>query len=291
MIKTSQKNRSPTENLKETLTVLFTNKLALFGFCFLSLQIMLAVFAPFLSSHSFEETNLLLGASPPSTDHLLGTDDLGRDLFVRILYGSRVSLLVGFLATLVSVIIGVIYGGISGYVGGKTDLIMMRFVEVLYSLPFTFLVIMLMVLFGRNIYFLFLALGAVQWLTMARIVRGQVMSLLNQSFVQAAQVTGASHARILFQHILPNTTGPIIVYATLLVPAVVLEEAFLSFLGLGVQEPMASWGTLIQNGVGAMEVYPWMLVFPSVSLVVTLMALNFIGDGLGQAINPHALKR
>jgi oligopeptide transport system permease protein len=272
---------------KDSWRRLRKNPSAIFGLGFLLVQACLALLAPYLSSYSYEHADLLLGALPPGGEHLLGTDDLGRDLLARILYGSRISLAVGLLATAVSMVIGVSYGAISGYIGGRVDSVMMRFVEVLYALPFTFFVIILMVIFGRNIYLLFVALGAVQWLNMARIVRGQVLSIKNKEYIEAALAMGVSHARIIWRHVVPNIMGPVIVYATLTIPVVILEEAFLSFLGLGVQEPKASWGTLIADGVGALETYPWMLIFPALSLMLVLLALNFFGDGLREALDPQ----
>ena len=228
----------------------------------------------------------------PGLPHLyrfwLGTDQKGRDLLVRLLYGARVSLSIGLLATLVSFLIGVSYGAIAGYAGGRLDGLMMRAVDVLYGLPFMFIVILLLVVAGRSTWNLFLALGAVSWLSMARIVRGQVMALRRREFVEAAIATGMSEARILWRHILPGTLGPIIVYATLSVPAVILEEAFLSFLGLGVQPPAASWGTLIAEGSHLMADRPWLILYPALALGVTLFSLNFIGDGLRDALDPRS---
>ncbi|MFK7826255.1 MAG: ABC transporter permease [Oligoflexales bacterium] len=269
---------------------LFKNKMAVFGIVYLSFQILLAIFAPFIAPFPYDQTDLILGAIPPDGTHLLGTDDLGRDMFTRILFGARVSLAVGFLATLVSMVIGVTYGAISGFMGGRIDNLMMRALEVLYAMPFTFFVIILMVLFGRNIYLMFVALGAIQWLSMARIVRGQVVSLKKMEYVEAARSMGVKNHNIILRHILPNVMGPVIIYVTLTIPVVILEEAFLSFLGLGVQEPMSSWGTLISTGVSAMEPFPWMLIYPCVTLMVTLLALNFLGDGLRDALDPKASK-
>jgi oligopeptide transport system permease protein len=231
--------------------------------------------------------DLRLGAALPSAAHPFGTDELGRDLLVRLLYGGRISLLVGLVGTLVSLLVGVSWGAIAGYAGGKLDEFMMRVVDVLYALPNIFLVILLMVLFSRSLLMLFVALGLVQWLTMARIVRGQVLSLKDQTFVEAARALGAGDRSIVFRHIVPNTLGPVVVYATLTVPAVVLQEAFLSFLGLGVQPPDASWGTLIADGARVMALFPWLVVFPGLALSLTLLAFNFLGDGLRDALDPQ----
>ena len=231
--------------------------------------------------------DLRLGATPPSTAHAFGTDELGRDTLARVIWGGRISLLVGLVGTLVSLLIGVTYGAISGYLGGKTDEAMMRFVDILYSLPYIFLVILLLVFFSKSLLMLFVALGLVQWLTMARIVRGQVLSLKNQPFVEAARALGAGDGRIVFRHIVPNTLGPVIVYTTLTVPAVILQEAFLSFLGLGVQPPSASWGTLVSDGARVLALFPWLVIFPGVALSQTLLCFNFLGDGLRDALDPQ----
>jgi oligopeptide transport system permease protein len=246
-----------------------------------------SVLAPWIAPYPYDRTDLRYGPKPPSYAHLLGTDELGRDLLTRILYGARISFAVGILATLVSLTIGVAYGSVAGSSGGRLDHLMMRVVDILYGMPFMFFVIILMVIFGRNIFNLFVALGAVQWLTMARIVRGQVMSLKAREFVLSAQAIGASASRVVTRHLLPNALGPIVVYATLTVPAVMLEEAFLSFLGLGVQPPMASWGSLASEGAAAMETYPWLILFPGLALTVTLLSLNFLGDGLRDALDPR----
>jgi len=247
--------------------------------------------APWITPHTYDKTNLRYGAKPPTGTHPLGTDELGRDLLTRILYGGRISFAVGLLATLVSLTIGVTYGCVAGFRGGRVDRVMMRLVDILYGLPFMFVVILLMVLFGRNIVNLFIALGAVQWLTMARIVRGQVLSLRIREFVMAAHAMGATPGRVVTRHLLPNALGPIVVYATLTVPAVMLEEAFLSFLGLGVQPPMSSWGVLAAEGAAAMEAYPWLIVFPGLALTLTLLSLNFVGDGLRDALDPQTTRR
>jgi len=266
------------------------NKLAVFGGVTLLVLALLCVVGPLFLSTSYQDQDLELGAVGPCAEHWLGTDTLGRDLFARMLYGGRISLGVGLSATLVALTIGVLYGAIAGYVGGKTDAVMMRFVDILYALPFTIFVILLMVIFGRNIILLFVAIGAVEWLTMARIVRGQVMALKKLEFIEAARALGYGNRRIIFRHMLPNIVGPIIVYTTLTIPAVMLLEAFLSFLGLGVQPPMSSWGTLIKDGAEKMEEYWWLLVFPCSVFSLTLFSLNFLGDGLRDAFDVRSAK-
>jgi oligopeptide transport system permease protein len=265
---------------------LLANKAAVAGGIILLVLIFLAIFAPWIAPHSYSYQNLELGAQPPSSDFLLGTDTLGRDLFSRILYGARVSLLVGFVATGVALVIGVSWGIVAGYFGGRVDSVMMRIVDVLYGLPFIIFIILLMVIFGRNIWLLFGAIGAVEWLTMARIVRGQVLTIKNQEYVLAAQAMGVTNIQMFRKHIFPNILGPIAVYATLTIPQVMLLEAFLSFLGLGIQPPMSSWGTLIRYGVESMEEYSWLLIYPGLTFTITLFALNFFGDGLRDALDP-----
>jgi len=265
---------------------LLANKAAVAGGIILLVLIILAIFAPWIAPHSYSYQNLELGAQPPSSDFLLGTDTLGRDLFSRILYGARVSLLVGFVATGVALVIGVSWGIVAGYFGGRVDSVMMRIVDVLYGLPFIIFIILLMVIFGRNIWLLFGAIGAVEWLTMARIVRGQVLTIKNQEYVLAAQAMGVTNMQMFRKHIFPNILGPIAVYATLTIPQVMLLEAFLSFLGLGIQPPMSSWGTLIRYGVESMEEYSWLLIYPGLTFTITLFALNFFGDGLRDALDP-----
>ena len=224
--------------------------------------------------------------------HPMGTDNAGRDQFARVLQGGQISLFVGIIATLVSLIIGVSYGAIAGYLGGRIDNLMMRIVDVLYSLPYIIVVIVLLAMFRSQtprgqLTLLFIALGSVSWLTMARIVRGQVLSLKNQEFVLAARATGVSAPRIIFRHLVPNTLGPVIVYATLTIPQIMLSEAFLSFLGLGVQAPLASWGSLAADGVQNIAIFPWQLIFPGVTMALTLFSLNFLGDGLRDALDPQ----
>jgi oligopeptide transport system permease protein len=262
------------------------NKAAMLGAFILLILIISAALAPWIAPYSYSFQNLELGASPPSADHILGTDVLGRDLLSRILYGARISLLVGFVATGVALVIGVSWGIIAGYAGGRIDSVMMRIVDILYGLPFIIFIILLMVIFGRNLWLLFGAIGAVEWLTMARIVRGQVMGLKNQEFVMAAKAMGVSNFSMFRKHLLPNILGPIAVYATLTIPQVMLLEGFLSFLGLGIQPPMSSWGTLIKDGVESMEEYSWLLIYPGITFTITLFALNFFGDGLRDALDP-----
>lgn len=234
--------------------------------------------------------DLEMGAQPPSLDHWMGTDVLGRDVFARVLFGGRISLMVGMLATLVAMCIGVVYGTVSGYFGGKIDALMMRFVDILYTIPFIIFVILLMVFFGQNIFLIFIAIGAVEWLTMARIVRGQVLSIKKEEFVEAARALGLPKSRIIFRHMIPNVIGPVIVYATLTVPAVMIFEAVLSFLGLGVQAPDTSWGVLINEGASAIEEYPWLLIYPGIAMSLTLFCLNFLGDGLRDALDVRTSK-
>ncbi len=267
------------------------NRVAMVGLGILMTLVLAAMAAPWVAPYPYDKTDLRYGPQSPTWSHLLGTDELGRDMLTRILYGARISFAVGILATLVSLTIGVVYGSVAGFRGGRLDQVMMRAVDILYGLPFMFFVILLMVLFGRSIVNLFIALGAVQWLTMARIVRGQVLSLRVREFVLAAQAVGASPRRVLVRHLLPNALGPIVVYATLTVPAIMLEEAFLSFLGLGVQPPMSSWGSLAAEGAAAMEAYPWLIIFPGLALTLTLLSLNFLGDGLRDALDPQAVSR
>ena len=275
---------------KDAWARLSKNTLALLGLITLAFLSVIAFLTPWIAPYGYEEQNLILGASSPSFQHLLGTDIFGRDMLTRIMYGGRTSLLVGFIATSVALVIGVSWGAVAGYVGGKLDAFMMRLVDILYALPFMIFIILLLVVFGRNLLLLFFAIGAVEWLTMARIVRGQVMTLKKQEFVEAAHSLGLPRHTIIIRHIVPNAIGPIIVYATLTVPNVMLLEAFLSFLGLGIQPPQSSWGLLINYGVETMEEYPWLLVFPGLALTITLFALNFLGDGLRDALDPKISK-
>jgi oligopeptide transport system permease protein len=280
------------------------NKLALLGGTILIVVIFSAVLVPFFSAYTYDQIDLNATNTPPNWQHWCGTDQLGRDILIRSLVGGRISLLVGIVATSVSFVIGVTYGAISGYFGGRVDELMMRIVDTIYSLPYLFLVIVLLAFFndlsvlqrfnlisgGSSLFLLFVALGAVSWLTMARIVRGQVLSLKNQEFVEAARAIGANNRQIIFRHLIPNILGPVIVYTTLTIPSTMLSEAFLSFLGLGVQPPLSSWGTMVNEGVQSMAVYPWQLIFPGVLMAVTLFSLNFLGDGLRDALDPNMRK-
>ena len=277
-----------TSLLSDAFKRLIRNKASLSGLVILTVITLLSIFGPYFLKFDFYETDWNSIYLPPDFEsgHYFGTDGNGRDLLVRILYGGRLSLTIGIIATLVSVLIGVTYGTISGFFGGKLDITMMRIVEILYAMPYLIFVIILMVIFGRNIYLLFLAIGAVEWLTMARIVRGQTISIKEKEFIEASRSLGQSSAFIILKHIIPNLAGTIIVYITLMVPSVIILESFLSFLGLGVQEPLTSWGVLISEGSRDMETAWWLLIFPGLFMVLTLASLNFIGDGLRDALDP-----
>jgi oligopeptide transport system permease protein len=266
------------------------NKMAMMGLCVLVFFIVIALLTPFIAPYSYEGQNLELGATAPSVQHWLGTDSLGRDQLTRIMYGSRISLMVGFIATAVALLIGVLWGATAGFIGGRLDAIMMRIVDALFALPFTIFIILLTVIFGSSMVLLFVAIGAVEWLTMARIVRGQVLGIKQQEFVEAAVSMGLSPWQIITRHLIPNVFGPIVIYTTLTIPSVILLESFLSFLGLGIQPPQSSWGSLISSGVETMEEYPWLLAFPALVLSLTLFSLNFLGDGLRDALDPRASK-
>ena len=277
---------------------LFRNRAAVVSIVILGIIALLALFGPFILAYPYDYIDYSVVSCAPDWwpdpsvlcnaggTHWFGTDSVGRDLLVRTLYGARVSLAVGLIATLVSLVIGVAYGATAGYLGGRVDELMMRFVDVLYSIPYIFLVIILMVIFNRNFFLLFVAIGAVEWLTMSRIVRGQTLSIKQKEFVEAARASGVSGFGIITRHIIPNVFGPVIVYVTLTVPAAILAESFLSFLGLGIQEPLTSWGVLISDGANQMETAPWMLIFPALFMAVTLFCFNFIGDGLRDALDP-----
>ena len=266
------------------------NKAAMFSLWLLLFFVVLVIAGPWLAQHDYTQTNLSLGSTAPSLagGHWFGTDALGRDVLARTLAGGRISLLVGLVATLVSLLIGVFWGAVAGYCGGRIDALMMRFVDTLYAMPFMFFVILLMVVFGRNILLIFVAIGAINWLDMARIVRGQTIGLRHREFIQAATLMGAGTLTIIVRHVIPNLLGVVVVYVTLTIPQVMLVEAFLSYLGLGVQEPFTSWGALVNQGALEMETAPWLLVFPALFLAGTLFCFNFIGDGLRDALDPKS---
>jgi oligopeptide transport system permease protein len=267
---------------------LLRNKAAVTAGIVLVCVVLACFLGPLLAPFELDEIFWDAIMAPPdlATGHLFGTDANGRDLLVRTLNGGQISLMVGLVATAVSLTIGVLYGATAGYLGGRVDSVMMRLVDVLYSLPFMFFVILLMVFFGRNIILIFIAIGAVEWLDMARIVRGQTLSLKRKEFIEAAHAAGVSSFNIVRRHIIPNTLGPVVIYITLTVPSVILTESFISFLGLGVQEPQTSWGVLISEGARVMETAWWALIFPAIFLAVTLFCFNFIGDGLRDALDP-----
>jgi oligopeptide transport system permease protein len=264
------------------------NKAAVASMIILSLIALAVLVGPSLSAFGYEDPDWSSMASAPdfTSGHYFGTDSLGRDLFVRTLIGGRISLMVGILGSMVAVVIGTLYGAAAGFIGGTLDRVLMRALEILYAFPFMFFVIMLVTFFGRNIWLIFIAIGAVSWLDMARIVRGQALSLKNKEFIEAAHVCGVSQWKIITRHIVPNVLGIVVVYATLLVPGMIMFESFLSFLGLGVQEPMTSWGALLNEGSKTMEVALWQLLIPAVFMVITLFCFNFLGDGLRDALDP-----
>ena len=297
---------------------LLKNKLAVFGLVVMIIMIIAVTIGPAIIKWTTGYTydfippdGDLVKSFPPSLQHPMGTDDAGRDLLARVLQGGRISLMVGVISTIVSLIIGVSYGATAGYLGGRIDNFMMRIVDIIYAIPYILIVIVLLSVFGGNntpewiaalsdkfgggaglnqIFLLFFALGLVSWLTMARVVRGQVLSLKNQEFVMAARATGVSTPNIIFRHLVPNALGPVIVYATLTIPSVMLSEAFLSFLGIGVQAPFASWGSLASDGIKNIAIFPWQLIFPGVTMALTLFSLNFLGDGLRDALDPQTRK-
>lgn len=263
------------------------NKLAMAGFYTILFIICIAIFGPLLSGLSYSDQNLQAVNQPPSSNHWFGTDSLGRDLFIRSLYGARISLTIGLVASLINLTIGVIYGSIAGFLGGRVDRIMMNIVDILYGIPVLLYVILLMVILKPGLTNIFIALGIAYWLGMARIVRGQILSLKEQEFVLAARTLGAGKWRILFRHLLPNSIGPIIITLTLSIPEAIFTEAFLSFIGLGVAAPMASWGVLASEGVTSLRSYPFQLLFPAIAISVTMLAFNFLGDGLRDALDPR----
>lgn len=296
----NKKNAQVVENFGEQLEVegrslwqdarrrFVHNRAALASLFVLGLIALFVVFAPMLSQFAYDDTDWGMMSAAPDMEsgHYFGTDSSGRDLLVRVAIGGRISLMVGIAAALVAVVVGTLYGAMAGYIGGKTDSVMMRLLEILNSFPFMFFVILLVTFFGQNILLIFVAIGMVSWLDMARIVRGQTLSLKRKEFIEAALVGGVSTRKIVTRHIVPNVLGVVVVYASLLVPSMILFESFLSFLGLGTQEPLSSWGALLSDGANSMEVSPWLLMYPAAFLVVTLFCFNFIGDGLRDALDP-----
>ena len=280
---------APRSLWSDAWSTLRQNRAAMAAAVILGALVLLVLVGPSLSDHRYDKPNWDEIAVPPSLTgaHLFGTDSLGRDLFTRTLMGGRLSLLVGVVSTLVSMLIGIAWGATAGFLGGRADRLMMRIVDILYALPFMFLVILLMVLFGRNILLIFVAIGACNWLDMARIVRGQTLGLKQREFIEAARVSGVKPGRIILRHIVPNLLGVVVIYVTLTIPQVILVESFLSFLGLGVQEPQTSWGVMVSDGALDMENAPWMLVFPAAFLAVTLFCFNYLGDGLRDALDPR----
>ncbi len=305
---------------KDAWKRLLKNKLAVFGLIVMVIMIIAVTIGPAIirwttgfTADFIPPEGDQIKSFPPSLQHPMGTDEAGRDLLARVLQGGRISLMVGVISTIVSLLVGVSYGAIAGYMGGKIDNFMMRVVDIIYAIPYILIVIVLLSVFGgpntpawitwlaerfggagnqglSQIFLLFFALGLVSWLTMARVVRGQILSLKNQEFVLAARATGVSTTSIIFRHLVPNALGPVIVYATLTVPSVMLTEAFLSFLGIGVQAPFASWGSLASDGIKNIAIYPWQLIFPGVTMALTLFSLNFLGDGLRDALDPQTRK-
>jgi len=299
---------------------LLKNRLAVFGLIVLAIIAVLVIFGPVVfywvtgfTADGIPDDGALIKSFPPSLLHPMGTDEAGRDMLARVLQGGRISLMVGIISTFVSLVVGVSYGAIAGYLGGRLDNLMMRIVDMIYAIPYILIVIVLLSVFGgqntpgwiqfmseklggvgnqglSQIFLLFFALGLVSWLTMARVVRGQILSLKNQEFVLAAKATGVSTFGIIFRHLVPNALGPVIVYATLTVPSVMLTEAFLSYLGLGVQAPFASWGSLASDGIKNIAIFPWQLIFPGITMALTLFSLNFLGDGLRDALDPQTRK-
>ncbi|SHO55941.1 oligopeptide ABC transporter permease OppC [Vibrio quintilis] len=262
------------------------NKAAMASLVILVLITLAVLILPHFAQFEFDETDWYAMNAAPSAEHVFGTDALGRDLYVRTLTGGQISLAVGVMGAFVAVIIGTLYGATSGFIGGRTDRVMMRILEILYAIPFMFFVIVLVTFFGRNIMLIFVAIGAISWLDMARIVRGQTLSLRSKEFIEAAHVCGVSNRYIITRHIVPNVLGVVVVYATLLIPNMILIESFLSFLGLGVQEPNTSWGALLQEGANTMDLAAWQLAFPAAFMVVTLFCFNYVGDGLRDALDP-----
>lgn len=266
------------------------HKLAITGLVLILLILLAAILGPQLSPYSYQTQQLANANHSPSAAHWLGTDNLGRDLCTRVLYGARISLAIGFMASLINLTIGVIYGAIAGYAGGRIDSLMMRFIDILYGIPLLLYIILLMVALGPGLMNIFLALGLVYWLRMARIVRGQILALKEQEYILSASLTGCSSWRIVLHHLIPNAIGPIIITMTLSIPEAIFTEAFLSFIGLGVSAPMASWGVLASEGAASLRSYPYQLLYPALAISITMLSFNFLGDGLRDALDPRMRK-
>lgn len=290
LLKAEEISRPSLSFWKDAWRRLKQNKLAMVGLWILAILSIMAIIGPNINGHTYYDTNLKLKNIAPGSEFWFGTDDLGRDMFTRIWFGARISLFIGLSAAIIDFIVGIIWGGVAAYAGGKVDELMMRFADILYGLPYLLVVIMLMVVMEQGLFTIILAMTITGWIGMARIVRGQILQLKEQEYVLAARSLGASAARILFKHLIPNAMGPIIVTMTLTVPSAIFTEAFLSFLGLGVQAPIASWGTMANDGLGALRYYPWRLFFPAIFISVTMLAFNVFGDGLRDALDPRLRK-
>ncbi|KON89426.1 diguanylate cyclase [Sporosarcina globispora] len=275
---------------KDVFTRFRKNKLALFGLVLLTLLIFMAIFGPYMTPYDYASNDLSNKNQPPSSEHWFGTDDLGRDVFARTWEGARISIFIGVAAAVIDLIIGVLWGGIAGYKGGRTDEGMMRLADILYGVPYLLLVILLMVVLGQGLSTMIIAMSITGWINMSRIVRGQVLSLKNQEYVLAAKTLGANTSRIMGKHLIPNSMGPILVTMTLTIPSAIFTEAFLSFIGLGLTPPIASWGTMANDGLPAMRYYPWRLFFPATFICLTIFAFNVVGDGLRDALDPRMRK-
>lgn len=286
---TAAAGAAPFTARRQALARFAANRSAVVGLALLALIALLAILIPILWPHGLGEAGLEHASQPPSFAdfHWFGTDANGRDLFVRVFYGARISLAIGLIATAIALAIGVVWGAVAGWFGGLTDLLMMRFVDVLYAVPLLFLVIVLVTVLGNNVFLIFAAIGAVEWLTMARIVRGQTIAIRNREYIDSARAVDLSTPRILSRYVIPNVIGPVIVYSTLLIPVNIIVESSLSFLGLGVQEPLTSWGLLINQGAPQLDSAPWILAAPATLLAITMLAFNAVGDGLRDALDPQ----
>ncbi|MFJ5963785.1 ABC transporter permease [Bacillus sp. NPDC093026] len=287
----SEKISKPSLSLwKDAMLRFRANKLAMVGLAIILIIVVLAMIVPWLSKYGYSTTDLLNADQPPSKEHWFGTDDLGRDMFVRTWVGARISIFIGLAAAVLDVIIGIIWGSIAAFKGGRTDEVMMRIADVLWAIPTLLMVILLMVVLPKGLLTIILAMTVVGWINMARIVRGQVLQLKSQEYVLAAQTLGAKTSRLLFKHLIPNSMGPILVTMTLTIPTAIFTEAFLSYLGLGVPAPLASWGTMASDGIPAMTYYPWRLWFPAAFICITMFGFNVVGDGLRDALDPKLRK-